>query len=143
MLLRLNATRDTKFMKINQQVNRVWGGHICALRFLKPYVTIVKHLLCNYFICGQLKVTWTNVEGKFLHWAKVWSSLKPILISRLADNYYKNLKSINRIAITKLRARKHFLHEWTLFKRITRLFIKRNTFNWLIIKYRYLLWLVV
>ena len=61
------VARDTKFMKINKQIDRVWGGHICALRSLKPRVTIVKHLLCNYFIFGQLKVTCINVEQKFLN----------------------------------------------------------------------------
>ena len=45
LLLMLHATRDTKFMKINKQVERVWGGYIYTLRSLKPCVTIVKHLL--------------------------------------------------------------------------------------------------
>ena len=57
LLLRLHATRDTKFMKINKQVDRVLGGHICTLCSLKPPITIVKQLLCNHFICGQLQVT--------------------------------------------------------------------------------------
>ena len=55
-ILRLHATHNTKFMKINKHVDRVWGGHICTLCSLKPRITIVKHLLCNHFICGQLKV---------------------------------------------------------------------------------------
>ena len=72
---------------------------------------------------------------------------KKFLNSRLANNYYENLKRIKGLnSNNETTCRKTFLHEWTLFKRITRhmwLFIKRNTFIWLVIKHRYLLWLVL
>ena len=69
LLLRLHAIRGTKFMKINKQVDREWDGHIYTLHSLKPLVTIVK----------------------------VWNSLEPILISRLANNYNENLKKIKEL----------------------------------------------